>query len=435
MKQKHRRIIFIIFVALFLISVPFILFYTSGWRYNVKKSKFEKTGSIVVNTKTENITLYLNESQYFIKDELRIKHLLPDDYMVKIEKDGYYIWQKELKVESQLTTFIKDFRLFKQNLPINLDNKEILDIYPSPKNNKLAYSTYNNETKNYEILVLTAGKDNISKLYNTEYQIKNITWSQAETKIIANTESGFKIIDIREEKLLPLPLNTKIDSLAWDKENDNLIFAKIENKIYKIDLIFNSDSHIYTLPFGIDNFAISNNKIYYIYEYNLRQVDLASNAMLSIPLERKTYKIDNILNKKIFLISAKGKIQVFGLPLEKRSAPILFANAKSFDISGDMLLFYNDFELWKYDFKTGEKELITRIGANIKKAGFLAETQYVLFLLENSIKAIETKKTGERQTLEFIKFEKIEDMILDKNFNIYFIGKMNSSEGLFKLEI
>ncbi|MBU1179987.1 PEGA domain-containing protein [Patescibacteria group bacterium] len=435
MQRKHRRIIFFVFLILFLISLPLILLYTGGYRYNIKKSKLEKTGNLLVSAETKNINVDIDNKSYYGKGELRIKNILPGEYLIKITKESYFDWQKKLTINSALTTFIKNVRLFKQNLPINLV-ESIDKIYPSPDKNKILYSSYDKEADRYSLLMVYADNGQDKKILTSEYPIDSAVWSPDSYKFYIKTGGAFRVVDAREGEIELSFVKNEIYNLKWHGKNSLVLFAEMPGGIYKIDLFFRSTSEIYSISKRVDDFEIIGNNLYFIDQYNLKQIDLKNSEMVYVPLERNGYKIKTIVAEKIYILNEqRGKLQIFDLPLHKLSTPILLVNAKNFDIIGNSLLFYNDFELWTYDFASGSKELITRIGANIKKGYWVNGTDYIIFILENQIKIIEMDKRDQRQIIELVKFEDINDILLTKKYDLYFIGKMNKSFGLFKLEI
>ena len=435
MQKKHRKIIFIIFVILFLISAPLILLYTGGYRYNFTKNRLEQTGNLLINTKTDNTTVFVNNKSYYNKNEFRIKNILPGDYLIKISKAEHFDWQKKLAVISKFTTFIKDIRLFKKNLPINLVNKKLTEIYPSYDKKKLVHINYDTNLKEYVVSIFNTANDKETKLLNVSQRVNEIKWSPDNNKFLIKTKLGFKVIDIIEGEINIAFLNNKIYDLGWDKKDSLFLFAKTDSGIYKINLLLKTATKLYSVPKVINNFNISQDTLYVIDQYSLRQIDLKNKKVVYVPLERKDYKIKTIKNNKLYLMSKDDKLQIFDLPLNKLSTPILLVSAKGFDVLNNNLLFYNDFELWTYSFDKGTKELITRIGANIKKARWANDTNYIVYILENQIKIIEVDKRDKRQVIGLVKFGNIKNMMLTEKFNLYFIGEVNKASGLYKLEI
>jgi hypothetical protein len=74
--QKIKQIFFIIFATIFLVTIPLVLLHTAGWSFNLKKNKFEKTGSLLVNTVVDGVTFSLDESSQKPGNEFRIPNLL-----------------------------------------------------------------------------------------------------------------------------------------------------------------------------------------------------------------------------------------------------------------------------------------------------------------------------------------------------------------------
>ncbi|MCG2693929.1 hypothetical protein L6259_01440 [Candidatus Parcubacteria bacterium] len=435
MQRKYRKIIFFIFAAFFIISIPIILLYTGGYRYNIKKNRLEKTGNLVVNVKNKGATLYLNEKKFENKEEFRMQNILPGEYLIKITKEGYFDWQKKLAIESEITTFIKDARLFKQSLPINIIDKNTGALFYSPNGKLFITDIYIKKDSNYQAVIFNVETETYKKLFSSASPLLGTAWSGDSNKFIIETVSGFQLFDVNGEKT-ELPKITNIKKIKWDEKNGMVLYVENDKGIYKIDMLFNTSNLLYPLSGTIDDFSISGNYLYITEGFLLKQIDIKDNTdIIPIPLERKNYLIKNILDKKIFLLNQENKLQVFDIPLNKLSIPILIANAKDFDLLDNNLLYYDDFELWTYTFDKEEKTLITRIGENIKKARWLNGSDYIIFILENKLEIIEMDKRDHRQTVEVAKFDDIGDMLITKNFYIYFTGQLQNSKGLFKMEI
>ena len=54
MNLKHRRILYISFILIFIILVPITIFYAAGYRYNFKQNKIEKTGILYIDSKPKH---------------------------------------------------------------------------------------------------------------------------------------------------------------------------------------------------------------------------------------------------------------------------------------------------------------------------------------------------------------------------------------------
>jgi len=204
--------------------------------------------------------------------------------------------------------------------------------------------------------------------------------------------------------------------------------------MYKVDLLFNDFSQTYTFNQNISDFAINANFAYFVDSFNLLQINLKNSEIITIPLERKNYYISK-LDQKLYLQNPENKLQIFNLPLNANSTPALLANAKGFDSSLSMLLYYNDFEIWTYNMTSGSKELITRIGKEIKKSAWLGGDSRIIFAHKDKLKVIYLDSGSKNQIIEILNFEKIEDFIIDTERELFFIGGINKIFGIYKLKV
>lgn len=401
------------------------MFYTAGWSYNFKKNKFEKTGSLLINTETKDAVLYLN-GEARRGNEFRIKNLLPGEYDIKIASPGYFDWQKKLPVQSELATFAKDIRLFRRNLPIEILNRKIIRAYGAPDKNKILYASA------AAVSIFYADK-NEWKDTGIKQEPMDISWSPDSEKFAVRTPSGYKIYDAGGKDTTPDFLKNKIYNLRWGESGTEL-YAESSGGIYKINLLFKTASKIHNAAKNND-FIVAADNLYIIRGPKLFQINLMDLKVTEAPLERNNYKIKSIADNRLHLLSPSGYLEIFNLPLHAASSPLLTVGAKDFDILGDNLLYYSDFELWTHNLSSGEKELITRIGAEIKKSRWLPGASHILFLTDNQLRIIELDRRDKRQIWELLKFDAIDDFILTKKYNIFFTGRVNKTLGIYKLEI
>ncbi len=165
MKLIHRRIIYLSFIAAFLIITPIIIIYTSGYRYNFKRGTLEKTGIIYLESTPRSAKIYLN-GVYRDNTPARFTNLLPDKYSVEISKDGYYPWHKTIEVQSNLTAFEKNIVLFKQSQPISALPGKINILSASPNQDIIFYSLITADGEEIHLLNINNGSD---------YQVKDTT--------------------------------------------------------------------------------------------------------------------------------------------------------------------------------------------------------------------------------------------------------------------
>ena len=56
----HRRILPWIFTIIFFVAAPALVFYTAGYRWNPKKEKIERNGTLIIDSTPADARVYLN---------------------------------------------------------------------------------------------------------------------------------------------------------------------------------------------------------------------------------------------------------------------------------------------------------------------------------------------------------------------------------------
>jgi len=104
----------IILIAAFLTATPLVLFFSFGYSYDFENHALLKTGAITVNTQPRGAVVTFDGKILDSTTPLHVKHLLPGQYTIKIQKDGYRDWEDVITVESRQVTEIpaKSEKLF-----------------------------------------------------------------------------------------------------------------------------------------------------------------------------------------------------------------------------------------------------------------------------------------------------------------------------------
>jgi len=135
LNRRVRIIIMSFFIFSFFVISPIVISYTVGYRYDWKKREIRQTGVINIDIKPKDSSIYLNNIKINQTIPIKLNNRAPGIYNVKIQKEGYHDWIKDVNIESKKTTYIKDITLFKQSLPIkileDIDPSNIQNIYPN----------------------------------------------------------------------------------------------------------------------------------------------------------------------------------------------------------------------------------------------------------------------------------------------------------------
>ncbi|MFC1570901.1 PEGA domain-containing protein, partial [Candidatus Omnitrophota bacterium] len=106
--QFFRRIVFYLFVAIYIIICPLLLLYAYGYIY---KPGIEKglltTGLIYVATAPTGSEIYVNDKKYAKNTPTAIMELLPGEYSIELKLDGYKTWSQTVPVAKEKATVLE----------------------------------------------------------------------------------------------------------------------------------------------------------------------------------------------------------------------------------------------------------------------------------------------------------------------------------------
>ncbi len=135
---KYRVFFTAVIVFLIVIISAGVILYARGFKPNLQTGRLDRTGLIVA-------TSFPTGAQVFIDGRLtsatntNIAFLEPKTYKVRIEKDGYTAWEKDIEVVADLATEINAllFPLAPEIKPLTTTGASMPTL--SPDNSKIAY--------------------------------------------------------------------------------------------------------------------------------------------------------------------------------------------------------------------------------------------------------------------------------------------------------
>ena len=327
MTLRTRRIIF---YGLFLIFFPFsvgVIFYSQGWRIDFENFRVQKTVAAYIETSPKSVIIKLNnkiipDQSGLIKSGTLIPDLLPKNYKLEIQKDGYWTYRKNIKVEPSMVAELVNTVLIPQKFEKTavvekLKGYEIVDL------NAKRFVVKNPQTKIYYFYRLndsqtafnvSASFNNILKKSETIAQIKLHPFNEVCLMIeSANVRSAVAAKNLVCGILFKKNKNNKI--LAWTADNTNIYIVKSKDRaIFSYNLITKNETNIAPLPAGSS--TISEIKV------SGSQIDVLekSGDLLLFDSKEKKFRLiaDNVKNfsfspdnKKIALIKTKGEIEIY----------------------------------------------------------------------------------------------------------------------------
>lgn len=244
LSNKLYRIIFTVFAIIFVgIGTYLAIKWAQGYRFNISEQSLEANGLLVVNSKPKGAFVIINDDiKTATNDTL---HLIPGEYDVKIEKDGYSPWHKKLQIEKELVTQVNAM-LF-PTVP-NLSALTVngaYDLHPSPDGHKIAFKVATSSaTTKQGIWVINLINNPLSFSNNAIQIVKDtpelkfsqtkIFWGPDSNQIIAYVDANH-IYTLKSNTLNSNPiLNNYITMPQQLMEWENQISYDLNEKLAKL---------------------------------------------------------------------------------------------------------------------------------------------------------------------------------------------------------
>jgi len=475
MTFKIRRILFLFFVIVFLVVTPWLSLYAAGYKIKLSwppdfRQSLQKTGMLILDTSPRNARIfidnkptqlffkkYFNKEESYIKTPAKIKNVLPGEYNIRLELDGYWPWEKKLTVEPGQATYAEDIYLFKKDLPLqiislvpeekNFSSLPIRKIEPSPDQK---YFFILNEEK---ITIIEAGGNNLLAIPLSSLKVKLkpdslITWSPDSAKAIA----GRIIFDLKDKNkitYLDSLLGKQADNFKWGTDSI-LLYYQSTGSIGYLNLAA-GNKKILANGENYYDYLIKNDYIFFISgtgkTLKLKGISLKNGEPtkeISLPFS-PAYRLINTGHNLINLYdSAHQLLYLIDYLAAVNPLKEVVNNIKYSEwLDNNRLLYANDFEIWLFDMDTSgsllgraDKRILTRISEPITNVLWHRSKNYIIYSTDKTINIIELDEREKRNVTELIKVEKIYSLALDRKGNtLYFGAKIGQQEGLYKLEI
>ena len=322
MTRRTRRIILIGAVLFFVLVTPAVLFYAWGYSFDWQNKKIVLTGGIYLKSVPKKADVYINNQ---IQKEITptfIKRLLPKEYQIKVTKQGYHPWQKNLKVESKIVTEAKNILLIpfnpeietiNQELPVNFSLKDFIQEEPNiifyiQEPSYILYKT-DKENSFQEQISLT------SLPINHQYQI----FTSINEQIAVLDENKQLYLLNPEMKTFEL-INQNVQGLQFSNDNKLLYFTPSEIWVYYLNRKNNQQELITRLSQEIKQaiwYNKTNEHIIFSVGQNIKITELDvrngrnTNDLIELNFNQMAY---NEKNKLLYLVKDK---QLLSISLEE----------------------------------------------------------------------------------------------------------------------
>lgn len=479
MKLLTRRILFCFCLILFLISSPLVILYAFGFRYDFMQKKLMQTGIIYLTPNiSDNIKILINDKEEIdrisikgiFKKDFVLYNLMPKTYNIKIDKESYHRWEKNLVVLPGLITYAQPLLLPydpKTNLIFSDTDIPLWSI--SGKFKKIFYLKNDNEKISANIYDFSKKTLNTEPVEIIGNQSKEISAIPQDSKIFFAPDGkkfGFilpqdtaRIIlfNSTEKKISPIAnfiSNDKIIDEQWDDSSRYFLYLNEKGELNLYDTINGKTKKILE---NISGFSLKGENIYYLNRNNLffyrcsinNPLEKRQLSYLPISLAQenqeseKTEKI-NIDNKTEILISAKDALAVITpqknlFTIDQSGIPLSLGNnieAAMFSKDGENLVFNSSFEILTNTPSNGRENLVTRLSQKISNVSWHSDYNHIWFLANQTIKNIELDSRPIPNIIDFANIpKKAANIVYADSNNIYYDQEDNGALSLYQIEM
>ena len=396
MTRRTRKILFFVFFLIFLLGAPLIILYEQGYRFDLEKKSLTQTGGLFLKVIPKQTEIYINgklvkKTDFFFGSAL-IENLLPKKYIIRVEKEGYFPWEKSLEIREREVTEAKNVVLFPVKLNFEILSRDIKNFWLSPDGEKL-------------ILKETNGNGWSLKLYEPKTKVKSHLITEKDF-----SKGGADLLDLawsQDSREVYLDLGIKEKEKRFSFQVNQTPPILIEKEIATSSETIISSQKVNGDIYYIDNFG-----------HLFKSPSAAEGEKLTekpFPVKAETeYKL-SIFPEYIFLEEEKTLYQ---FNHDSKSFEKLFEKINGLKISPDnkKLLFFSDPEIWVLFLKeksnppskkAGEKILLIRLFSEKIESAFWLNSDYLIFNAGDKIKIAEI---DERDKLNIVDLAEVDEL-------------------------
>lgn len=418
-----RKILFYLFLALYLVLCPIIILYAFGYIFTPKGEEgFAKTGLIHIETLPANASISIANRRNVGKTPATIRNLLPGQYDVKILLRGFRPWERKVDVEPGKAVNFENVLLVPQSLKTRaLITEPFEDLWPVPGTRFLLLK----RTESVGDLWVFDWKDEVSRpvffkasAFVDATLVRVFMVKESPFVILqVKTPAGMKFLGCQLDKekteirdLSILFMAGEPSEVSWEGGHPDYLFALQGQDLSRMDL-----EKMTVLPVfltKIRGFGLYKNKVYALRGSSIVRLSFNAKKGEESVVEKgvflenlfrgdEKYKIDIISGNTICFHGERGELFSNALPYRFVDGGVRGYQA---DPDGRKVALWQESRVGVLDFEKPERkkeffergpeiDWIFEKGKSIRQAYFVYDAAYILFCDENKIFLA---RTGER---------------------------------------
>lgn len=288
---SKKQIVTILVPPALLIATTIVIFFGKGYVVNLNGRTVEKTGMLVVKSQPDGAKIFI-DGEWKSASPYTFSNLRPKSYLLRVEKEGFSTWEKQVNVYPELVT---DMTAVLVSMTPKLEPLTIGGASHPTYNETtrtIAYTTTQNKPG---IWILPIGRPLPITLFQatptlvmpdnekTKYSgAEELTWSPTGDELLVKIKSNdYRLINVSQsQELEKLTTPTKTVA-AWEAEKIKKRLAFLEKQVITPELA-------QTATASATVWSVDDRKFMYVGRSNNTPALLIHNMERPIPIDEKT---------------------------------------------------------------------------------------------------------------------------------------------------
>lgn len=368
MNIQQRRIYSTVFIVLFAVSAPVLIFFAAGFRLNVASRSIFETGTLVVKSQPSDALILLNGQSTGFRSPHTFNRIEPKNLDITLQKDGFADWKGSVMLAGGKSVILDDILLV-SNAPAQNIMPKARGFFLSPSGNAAAITSSDNGEFTVSLLRFSLIErasplpERLVSFRADDLQVSD--WSpQEEEIIVARTSAGQKtyaILSLRAPfTFTTLPI-VNADALFFDQSDASFLFVQnTDNSIERTDrALLNKTRQPFSgtmIAQDADGIFLAANGSLSLYHRNTGELttlaDIHDLSPQSLRASNRRYAIVDPGTALLLIERENGSV----ITVERIKNSVLGAAW----FSQDKVLFWTELELWVWDRATRQHTLVTR---------------------------------------------------------------------------
>lgn len=230
MKLNRRFIVTLITLVILIGAAVVATLIAKGYRFSTQTGTISGTGIISVTSLPDQASVYIDD-HLTTATNANINSLTPKNYKIKIVKEGYIPWEKEVEVKEGLVTEIKAtlYRSIPTVYPLTFNG--IGTVLISPNEQKLLYVVPGGEKKSgvwiWEMsntpIAFARGaeqKQIISPVSGIDFEKAEYRWSPDSREVLAQIDGTYFLLEADKLNAVPQDVTPTVEATlkTWDED-------------------------------------------------------------------------------------------------------------------------------------------------------------------------------------------------------------------------